>query len=137
MTRILIVLVCLSGALPAGCRGVEPPPHQPWLKSMVDKLESDPLRNPPARLYRYTYRDATVYYLPAACCDIPSELFDAAGRLVCLPDGGFTGDGDGRCTDFFATRSGCELVWADPRAKAGPALGCDKKRRQGPKEMER
>ena len=38
---------------------------------------------------RYEYRGGTVYDLPPRCCDIPSELHDAAGDLLCRPDGGF------------------------------------------------
>ena len=31
------------------------------------------------------------------------------------PDGGITGRGDGKCTDFFQTRTDERLWWADTR----------------------
>lgn len=45
------------------------------------------------------YQGKTVYYIPPKCCDIPSELYDENGKLICYPDGGFVG-GDGKCPGF-------------------------------------
>jgi hypothetical protein len=56
-----------------------------------------------------------VYYLPPRCCDIQGQVFNRAGGVICAPDGGLTGAGDGRCPDFFATRSDEEILWRDPR----------------------
>jgi hypothetical protein len=43
------------------------------------------------------------------------ELFDESGILLCAPDGGITGRGDGRCPDFFDERREELRVWADNR----------------------
>jgi hypothetical protein len=58
-----------------------------------------------------------VYYVPSKCCDVPSVLYDSAGAVVCSPDGGITGKGDGRCTDFFDARRDEVVVWRDPRKR--------------------
>jgi hypothetical protein len=39
----------------------------------------------------------TYYYTTSPCCDLLNPLYDAQGKFVCAPDGGFTGRGDGRC----------------------------------------
>lgn len=38
-----------------------------------------------------------VYLFTAPCCDIGNPLYDAEGRFICAPSGGFTGQGDGKC----------------------------------------
>ena len=91
--------------------------ERPWLKSLIASIEQEPVWNPPATITRYTYKGAPVYFLAAHCCDIRSKLYDANGALICEPDGGITGKGDGKCEDFIATRTDEQLVWRDPRGK--------------------
>lgn len=48
------------------------------------------------RLMRDT--DGQPFYLVTPlCCDQFNPLYDAHGRFVCAPSGGFAGNGDGRC----------------------------------------
>jgi hypothetical protein len=86
-----------------------------WLQSMIAQIESEPVTNPPSAIYRYRYQGASVYFRPERCCDLPSELYDEAGQLLCHPSGGITGRGDGRCPDFFNSRGDERVVWQDPR----------------------
>ncbi len=116
MTRRLTILV-LAITLGVACKtGIEPVPA--WVTALVEQLENEPAANPPAFLARYDYGGRMVYYLPARCCDIASNLYDASGVVICHPDGGFTGNGDGRCPDFFARRTNESIVWRDPRGAA-------------------
>lgn len=46
---------------------------------------------------RYAIAGATYYYVESPCCDLYNPVYDARGKFVCAPDGGFTGRGDGRC----------------------------------------
>ncbi len=95
----------------------KPAEPRQWLTALIAKLEADPVANPPARIAQFDYRDEKVYYLPPRCCDIPSTLYDAAGAVICSPDGGFTGKGDGRCPDFFAERKNDRTIWSDKRKR--------------------
>ncbi|MCC9135686.1 DUF6970 domain-containing protein [Pontibacter silvestris] len=87
----------------------------PWLSDLIRDLEAEGPANPPAKIYRYTYNDQEVYYLTGRCCDIPGKLYDVKSNTLCEPDGGITGKGDGRCTDFFEKRSEETLIWEDKR----------------------
>lgn len=87
----------------------------PWLSQMIQEMERGKPANPPAKVYRYTYNDQEVYYVTGRCCDIPSKLYDMYGNVICEPDGGITGKGDGRCPDFFEKRSNETLIWEDKR----------------------
>ncbi|KAA9333499.1 hypothetical protein F0P96_08285 [Hymenobacter busanensis] len=73
--------------------------------------------NPPIRIMSYEYNGQTVYFESAPCCDNFSTLYDAKGVVLCQPDGGITGRGDGNCADFEKKRTNEQLVWQDPRQK--------------------
>jgi len=93
----------------------EPPPLAAWLMALIQKLENEPVANPPASIAQYEYKGQTVFFLPQRCCDIPSTLYDADGNIMGHPDGGITGHGDGRVPDFFEERSNERIVWEDER----------------------
>ena len=87
---------------------------------ILDKIavfQKEPKANPPRKIYQYQYKGNTVYYISAPCCDIYPELLDANCNLLCAPDGGFTGKGDGKCLDFNKTKSKEKLIWRDKREK--------------------
>ena len=86
-----------------------------WLTKLIQKLESEPVANPPAFIAQYEYKGQLVYYLPPQCCDVPSILYDANGNIICHPDGGITGMGDGRCVDFSDERKNERITWKDQR----------------------
>jgi hypothetical protein len=115
MKRMLVmaaVPLLLAGCTPAV---TEEPPA--FVKELIAGIEAAPAANSPGAIWQYRYGERTVYYLPPSCCDVPSALFDADGELICGPDGGFTGKGDGRCPDFFDRRSKERKIWDDPRVE--------------------
>jgi hypothetical protein len=86
-----------------------------WLKARIAAVLSERKRNPITRILKYQYEGKTVYYQSAPCCDQYSQVFDTNGNLICQPDGGITGKGDGKCADFEKNKSNEKLVWQDPR----------------------
>ena len=93
-----------------------PTPENPaWLNDLIYRQQNEPVANPPAFIARYDYRGQTVYFLPQRCCDIFSNLYDAEGSVIGHPDGGITGQGDGRVSHFFEVRSNETVVWRDQR----------------------
>ena len=102
-------------AVASGCAPARPSGNPAWVDQLIHKFQSQPVGNPPESIWRYTYRGQVVYYVPAQCCDQYSTLYDAMGNVLCAPDGGLTGQGDGQCPDFAAQRSGETLIWQDTR----------------------
>lgn len=85
--------------------------HPQWLDQKLDSLQSLPLQNPPLAIYSFTFNGEKVYYFTAPCCDQYTSLYNQKGILICNPDGGITGEGDGKCPDFYDKRSNENLIW--------------------------
>ncbi|RYU81070.1 DUF6970 domain-containing protein [Hymenobacter persicinus] len=86
-----------------------------WLETRIQNHLAEKKQNPPVHIYRYRYNDQVVYFETAPCCDQFSTVYDAKGKVLCHPDGGITGRGDGQCADFTKNRTAEMLVWQDPR----------------------
>jgi hypothetical protein len=108
----LLCLLCVSCGHEAP---VAPEPTQEWLTALIRNIEMQPVANPPISITRYDYKRTVVYYVPPRCCDTMSDLYRADGTMLCHPDGGLTGNGDGRCPDFFTERNNPQIIWQDPR----------------------
>jgi len=87
------------------------------IDKLIETFKAEDVQNPPRKIFSYTYKDKTVYYVPAICCDFFSDLYDSNCNLIGHPDGGFTGKGDGKITDFEKEKKDEKLVWADPRKR--------------------
>lgn len=85
------------------------------VQERIIQFQKEAKANPPRAIYSYQYHNNVVYYITAPCCDFYSELLDKNGTLICHPDGGFTGKGDGKCVDFNKTKSAEKLIWKDNR----------------------
>ena len=85
------------------------------LQQKIQAILAEPVRNPPARVLRFTYNGDSVFYIPAYCCDHYSELYDEECNLICHPDGGITGGGDGQCPTFWSTATDSVEIWRDQR----------------------
>jgi len=109
----LLSLIILFG----GCSQVNTPENPEWINDMISEFQTQPVGNPPQSIWQYTYMGEVVYYVPPQCCDQFSTLYDKDGNVICAPDGGITGSGDGRCSDFFEVRENEKLIWQDNRER--------------------
>lgn len=106
------------GSVPSRSGG--PPPQSPIpvaVSALIHDLETRPVANPPAYVASYDFRGQVVYYVPPRCCDIFGDLYDANGQLICHPDGGLAGNGDGRCPGFASERTNERIIWRDMRPR--------------------
>lgn len=108
MPAILVAALLVSTGFAA------PPTTPEFVNGLIADFSAMPPARPPVSILRYRYRGKLVYFVPPRCCDLPSALYDADGKRLCAPNGGFAG-GDGRCLDFFEQRSDEVLIWRDPR----------------------
>jgi uncharacterized protein DUF6970 len=116
LNRVLLIFVLSAGC---GSNPVVPDSSTAspaWLTPLIRQLETQPVANPPAFIARYEYKGDSVYFVPQRCCDVMSVVYRSDGAVICHPDGGFAGNGDGRCADFFAERRNQRMIWRDPRS---------------------
>jgi hypothetical protein len=109
----ILILICGCSSISSTTKAGNPD----WVSKRITEFQNAPIGNPPQSIWRYEYNSQTVYYLPPQCCDQFSQLYDTSGKLICAPDGGFGGKGNGKCPDFFKTRKNETLIWRDPRSK--------------------
>jgi len=92
-----------------------------FVASKISELKSKDIYNPPASIWEWKYNGAIYYYVTADCCDQFNELYNEDGNLICHPDGGYTGKGDGKCpmNAFSSDTVNLKrtLIWKDDRKK--------------------
>ncbi len=87
----------------------------PCIKSLIQKMKTEGITNPPSKIYSYRFNNKTVYYVPPVCCDNFSDLYDDSCKIIAHPDGGFTGRGDGKIPNFKNEKTNEKLIWEDKR----------------------
>jgi hypothetical protein len=118
MKKKLILIAILLPLFLISCTHSTAPDENPdWVKNLIATYGKASVGNPPQSIRQYEYNGQTVYYVPPQCCDQFSTLYDANGKVICAPDGGFTGQGDGKCSDFFQERKNEKLIWQDSRTR--------------------
>jgi hypothetical protein len=72
------------------------------LPECVEKqlFTQDMTRKPPIEVWKWEVDGNTYYYFVSDCCDQYNYLFTSNCEMVCAPDGGFSGKGDGKCPEF-------------------------------------
>ncbi len=85
------------------------------IQEKIKQFSQEKISNPPRKIYQYTYKNKDVYLISAPCCDQFEQVVTANCEVVCAPSGGFTGKGDGKCTDFYKTATNKKIIWQDTR----------------------
>jgi hypothetical protein len=83
----------------------------PCLQTKMKTMSENPGEGTPQSITRYNYKGQTVYYMVSPCCDKYNIVFDSVCNILGFPDGGFTGKGDGRMTDFHNEAKDGKVVW--------------------------
>lgn len=103
---LFTVVFCVS------CSKLDVPNGTPHcIKAKIRQISNEQKTNSGIEVWRYKYNGIDVYYFTPKCCDQYSDLYDSKCNLICHPDGGFTGGGDGNCNDFFKNRSEGKMIW--------------------------
>jgi len=84
------------------------------IEKKIKKIANKPVENPAAEVWKWEDDVNTYYYFTSDCCDQYNYLYDDKCNLVCAPDGGFTGGGDGNCPSFQGQLVKT-LIWEDSR----------------------
>ncbi len=109
------ILLILTASAFTGCNKLKLDEDVPkCIENRIKDIIKAPVTNPPAKVVKWVDGADTYYYFTSDCCDAFNYLYDTDCNVVCAPDGGITGGGDGNCPAFS---SGLEktLIWEDDR----------------------
>ncbi|WP_298366252.1 hypothetical protein [uncultured Lutibacter sp.] len=84
------------------------------IESKIIAIQNNSVTNPPTEVWRWVDNNKVYYYITSDCCDQFNLLYDTQCNLICAPDGGFSGQGDGNCPTF-SNNITKTLVWIDER----------------------
>jgi hypothetical protein len=111
---LLLLLLCNYSLLGVQCNKEEKNVPS-CVTQKIKQIKAEPKWNPAAEVHEYLYQGKTVFLFTSNCCDQYIELYGEGCAYLCAPSGGFTGHGDGRCSDFYTTATYIKLIWKDPR----------------------
>jgi hypothetical protein len=80
----------------------------------IEEFKNGPVLNPPTEIWQWDVNGQTFYYITSTCCDQYNYLYNANCDIVCAPDGGIIGNGDGKCPEFSSEVTKT-LLWKDNR----------------------
>ena len=118
----LVLLMIGIGYLCSSCEEqeccIEPILYPDCIYTMIDEIKKEAVSTPPKEIYAISFEAKRYFYLPThkQCCDMFSELYDEDCNLVCAPEGGVAGGGDGKCPEGLDIESlDKTLVFKDDR----------------------
>lgn len=84
------------------------------IDTKINEIKQTEVTNPPTEVWKWDVDRNTYYYFTSDCCDQFNFLYNEKCEIVCAPDGGITGNGDGSCPEFIGEIEKT-LFWKDPR----------------------
>ncbi|MCH8903353.1 MAG: hypothetical protein IIA45_05510 [Bacteroidetes bacterium] len=108
---LLLLILCI------GCKRIELPVGTPTcVKEIIRDILKEEVRDPPSELWKWEHYGETSFYVLPYCCDEYSALYTEDCFLICAPDGGLYGIGDGACPYNYNQMAIVRtLIWADKR----------------------
>ena len=113
--RKLLIIPFLLPFIFTSCEKVDLQVDVPaCIERKIRSIQKEDPWNPPAQVWQWQVDGKVYYYFTSDCCDQFTSLYDSNCQLICAPDGGFTGEGDGKCPEFEG-KIQYTLVWEDTR----------------------
>ena len=98
-----------------GCKSTKQEENLPsCINLKIEAIKKEPVRNPPAEVWKWEEGKKMYYYITSDCCDQYNYLYNDNCEVICAPDGGFTGKGDQKCPNFDE-KIIKTLIWKDQR----------------------
>ena len=104
----LFIFLLMSCAATKKVKGVNEMPA--CLQTIINTMTAEP-NGSPQSVAMYNYKNRIVYYVVSPCCDKYNIVYDSACNILGYPDGGFTGKGDGKMTDFKSDAVNEKIIW--------------------------
>ena len=80
-----------------------------WVKQQIRAYEMPTNEGLSQVSRKVSYGRNSAYLIPSPCCDKFDYFYDSRGVILCAPSGGFTGRGDGSCSEILGTAGAKDL----------------------------
>ncbi len=111
----LRIFIYISVLAMASCMRLDLAKEVPaCVTKQIREIANEEPQHPPTEVWEWKTDGITYYYFTSGCCDRFNYLYDSNCNVVCAPDGGITGKGDGKCPEFRGTVEKT-LIWKDTR----------------------
>lgn len=87
-------------------------PLPDWVKQKIAAYEANPERPEAIEIWQMKYKGQDAYLFIANCCDQYNPLYDNSGKIICAPSGGFSGQGNGLCSDALHASPERVRIWS-------------------------
>ena len=114
LTKIIVLIGIVVFTMNCKSSDTEDQNLPACIENKIEELLLNEVANPPAQVWKWKVDGETYYYITSDCCDQFNVLYSKNCDIICAPDGGFTGNGDGNCPDFNGEIIKT-LVWFDDR----------------------
>lgn len=106
-----IYLFLFLFTITSACAKISVPKGTPYaIKKLIRKEQKHCL----SKVYNYNFEGQKYYYFQnghGGCADSFNDLYNEKGELLCHPDGGISGGGDGKCGDYYIGINNALLIW--------------------------
>ena len=75
-----------------------------WLEAKIEEYNAQ-------EVWKFQHNGQTAYFFLSGCCDQYNPVFNASGKFICSPSGGYEGDGDQKCPWPADRGTNITLVW--------------------------
>ncbi len=83
------------------------------LQKLLESYAKSHDNEKPAQIEKWTVDSAIYYHVFPKGADRYSELYNSDLELICHPEGGMVGTGDGKCPDWAKTVKNKEIIWTN------------------------
>jgi uncharacterized protein DUF6970 len=112
---IVTIIFLITGSILTSCKESDLDIDTPvCIENKIEEIIKNKVSNPPTQVWKWEADENTYYYITSNCCDQYNYLYTENCDIVCAPDGGITGNGDGNCP-IFNNEIIKTLVWEDHR----------------------
>ena len=109
------VIILIANTILMSCKDSDIDIDAPvCIELKIEELIKQEVSNPPTQVWRWEVDGNTYYYITSDCCDQFNYLYSDNCDIICAPDGGITGQGDGNCP-IFTNEIIKTLIWEDKR----------------------
>lgn len=111
-TRLILLLPLVAVLAFSSCKKLNSKKNPDCIDDKISEFTKDSTYDT-GGIWKWEVDKKWYFYVSAPCCDQFNYLYDEDCNIICAPDGGIAGTGDGNCPDWVANvpEESKEKIW--------------------------